>query len=388
MPGPRPLKNPASSPVFDSMTATLIGDPFARVDAQGGINGHQIAVTADLDDGGSPSQFTQQVHVAIDQDHAFAVGVASAYFTPNYFVSTNTPTYGYNVSANWNGPPNLFAAGGSTQFYAPGIPYLGYVTKRLGANSIAFISYGQSIASSYDACTSEAGLLKKAGYNVNLVDVSAQLAGTYASDVQRMQQAGSQIVFSCMQGSDNVTMSRDIQQYGVKIKQFWFNGYDKKLFDQDHSLMQGVYLTLTGSVPFEAGSSPRFGNTYPGMQQYLAAMNKYDPGYTYNGVAFQGWQSAVLLADGIRAAGNNVTQANVIAQTNKITNFTAGGVTTVTDWTVDHTGFTEPNCNATVQVQGNNFVTVLSPGKQVFVCFGPNPKHPVPVPAPAGTPGP
>ena len=61
------------------------------------------------------------------------------------------------------------------------------------------------------------------------------------------------------------------------------------------------------------------------MQQYIATMNKYEPAYTYNGVAFQGWQSAVLLADGIKAAGSDLTQANVIAQDNKITNFTADG---------------------------------------------------------------
>ncbi len=66
------------------------------------------------------------------------------------------------------------------------------------------------------------------------------------------------------------------------------------------------------------------------MQQYLAAMNKYEPAFTYNGVAIQGWQSAALLVQGIRAAGSNLTQANVVAQTNKITDFTAAGITTVT----------------------------------------------------------
>ncbi len=93
---------------------------FDLVNSQGGINGRKIVLTADLDDGGSPSQFTQQVHTAIDQDHVFAVGVASAWFTPAYFVSTGTPTYGYNVSANWQTAPNLFAAGGSTQIYSAG----------------------------------------------------------------------------------------------------------------------------------------------------------------------------------------------------------------------------------------------------------------------------
>ena len=98
--------------------------------AQGGINGRKVVLTADLDDGGSPTQFTQQVHTAIDQDHVFAVGVASAWFTPNYFVATKTPTYGYNVSANWDTAPNLFAAGGSTQSTRRASPRSGMSSSR------------------------------------------------------------------------------------------------------------------------------------------------------------------------------------------------------------------------------------------------------------------
>jgi hypothetical protein len=317
----------------------------------------------------------------------FAIGVASAWFTPNYFVSTKTPTYGYNVSANWQTAPNLFAAGGSTQIYASGVPTMAYFIKKTNSKAVAFISYGQVIASSYDACTAYANDLKAAGYNVDLVDVSAGLNGSYASDVQRMQQAGSDLVISCMQASDNVTLARDIQQYGLHIKQLWLNGYDQKLLNQYSSLMQGVYLTNTGSVPFEAANTAKYGNTYAGMQQYIAAMNKYEAAFTYNGVAFQGWQSAALLVAGIRAVGKDLTQANVIAADNKIKNFNANGVTAPVDWTVSHTSTTLPNCTSWLQVQGLKYVPVFAAGKQVFVCIGASSKNPVPVTPPPGTPG-
>jgi len=360
---------------------------FDTVNAQGGINGRKIVLTANLDDGGSPSQFTQQVHTAIDQDHVFAVGVASAWFTPGYFVATKTPTYGYNVSGNWAKAPNLFAAGGSTQNYSDGVPTLGHFVKATHSKGVAFISYGQAIATSYNACNSYATLLKAAGYNVDYVDVGAQLGGSYASDVQRMRQSGSDLVVTCMQASDNITLARDIQQYGLKIKQLWLNGYDQSLLDQYHSLMQGVYLNNTGSVPFEAANTARYGNTYSGMQQYIAAMNKYEPKFTYNGVAFQGWQSAVLLVAGIKAAGNDVTQANVIAQTNKITNFNGGGLSAPVDWTTAHTSSTLPTCSAYIQVKGTRFIPVLASGKKVFVCVNGNARDPKVVAAPPGTPG-
>ncbi len=360
---------------------------FDTVNAKGGVNGRKIVLTNNLDDGGSPTQFTQDAHTLIDQDHVFAIGVASAWFTPNYFVSTKTPTYGYNVSSNWQTAPNLFAVGGSTQIYAAGFPGLAYQIKKAGAKSVAFISYGPSIASSYDSCSADAKGMRAAGLDVNFVDVSAQLGGSYSSDVQRMQQAGSQLVVTCMQASDNVTLARDIQQYGLKIKQDWLNGYDASLLQKYGSLMQGVYVFNAGSVPFEAGNKTKYGNTYPGMLQYLAAMKKYEPSYTLNGVAFLGWQSAALIVAGIKAAGPDPTQASVISATNKITNFTAGGLSAPVNWSKGHVGYNEPICNSYVQVKGSTYVPVFAKGKQVFVCLGPSVKNPVPVTPPQGTPG-
>jgi ABC-type branched-subunit amino acid transport system substrate-binding protein len=359
---------------------------FDTINAHGGVNGRKIVLTNSLDDGGSPSQFTQDVHNLIDGDHVFAIGVASAWFTPNYFVATKTPTYGYNVSANWQTAPNLFAVGGSTQIYSSAFSTLSWAIRRLQSKSVAFISYGPAIASSYDACSAYAQGMRNAGYQV-FSDVGAQLGGTYASDVQRIQQSGATMLVSCMQASDNITMARDIRQYGLNIKQLWLNGYDQALLDQYSSLMQGVYLDITGVVPFVAADTTKFGSLYPGMQQYVAAMKKYEPAYVYNGVAFDGWQSAALLAAGIKAAGRNLTQAGVVDATNTFTNFTAGGLSAPVNWKVVHVGYTVPNCSAYVQVRGRTFESALATGKQVFVCVNANVKNPAVVPPPAGTPG-
>ncbi len=359
---------------------------FKTIDAKGGVDGHKLVLTANLDDGGSPTQFTQLTHTLIDQDHVFAAAVASAWFTPNYFVSTKTPTYGYNVTANWQTSPNLFAVGGSTQIYAAANSTYSWFLKKVNAKSAAFISYGPSISSSYDACSSYAKSMKKAGFKV-YADVSAQLGGSYASDVQRIQQAGSQVIITCMQSSDNITLARDIQQYGLNIKQLWLNGYDQTLLNQYSSLMKGVYLDITGVVPFAAGTASKYGNTYPGMKQYLASMKKYEPSDVLNGVSFQGWQSAALIATGIKAAGSNVTQANVIKATNQITNFTGGGLSSPVNWKVSHVGYTVPNCSAWVQVSGKTYVPVFAPGKQVFVCVNASTGNPKVVTPPTGTPG-
>src|ERR1700722_9157078 len=79
---------------------------FDMVNAEGGINGRKLVLSANLDDGGSPTQFTQEAHTLLQQDHVFAAFISTYWFTPGLFAETGTPTYGYNVSDNWAGPPN------------------------------------------------------------------------------------------------------------------------------------------------------------------------------------------------------------------------------------------------------------------------------------------
>ena len=360
---------------------------FSYINASGGVNGHKLVLADNLDDGGNPSQFTQLTHTLLQQDHVFAVGVSTFFFNPALYAQSGTPTYGYNVSGNWNGPANLFAAGSSVQDYNVGASAVAWLLKQAKATKVAFISYGSGITASYNACYADATNLAKAGVTVTYTDLSAGLGGNYTPAVQRMQQTGTDFVVSCMQSSDNITMARAIQQYGLKVHQLWLNGYDQSLLNQYSSLMQGVYLNLNGDVPFQAVKV--YPGVYPGMQTYLTAMQKYQPNFVYSDQALQGWQSGALLAAGVLKAGANLTPQNVINQTNLITNFTAGGVTSIVNWTVGHTTQTFPSCSADVVVKGTTFVPVATTGHQVFGCFAKNVnlKNPVLATPPPGTPG-
>ena len=307
---------------------------FNYINAQGGVNGRKIDYKYALDDGGNPTTFNQLANTLINQDHVFAVtGVATIFFSPNLFVESGIPTYGYNVTDNWAGPPNLFAAGGSTQYYQAGAAEFAYVARRAQAKpSIAIVAYG--VAASSNACQAAENAMKSAGYDISYVDLNITYPGsTVATDVQRMKQAGSNFVLSCMDVQGNVNMARAIQQYGLKATQLWLNGNDVPTLQANKSLMQGVYFA-TYHVPLTAPT-----RLYPGLTLYMQQMKKYEPKYVFNELAIQGWESAALFVQGVKAAGNNLTWANVIKQTNAITSFTAGGLTTPVNWAVGgHSG--------------------------------------------------
>jgi branched-chain amino acid transport system substrate-binding protein len=358
---------------------------FDYINAQGGVNGRKINYAYQYDDGGNPTTFNQLANTLINQDHVFAVtGVATAFFTPNIFTEANIPTYGYNVTGNWTPQTNLFAAGGSVEYYPAGAPQWAYVARKTEKKpSIAILAYG--IAASADACQASDTALMSAGYNVSYVDLKVAYPGsTVATDVERMKAAGSNFVVTCMDVQGNINMARAIQQYGLKMTQLWLNGNDQSTLNQNKSLMQGVYFYIA-HVPLTASTS-----LYPGLKLYLTEMNKYEPSYTYDELAIQGWESAALFVEGVKMAGSNLTQQAVINADNSLTAFTANGLTAPTDWKyAGHSGHKPPYCGAIIKVSGDKYVPALNTGQNVFNCFesiDPN-KGPV-FPVPTGTPAP
>ncbi len=358
---------------------------FDYINAQGGVNGRKIDYKYALDDGGNPTTFNQLANTLINQDHVFAVtGVGTAFFSPNLFVESGIPTYGYNVTGNWAGPKNLFAAGGSVEYYQGGAPEVAYVARKTQAKpSIAVVAY--NVAASAVACQSEEEAMAAAGYDISYTDFKVAYPGTtVATDVQRMKQAGSNFVFTCMDVQGNVTMARAIQQYGLKATQLWFNGNDNQTLAANQSLMQGIYFDIS-HVPFGASQSE-----YPGLKTYITEMKKYEPNYVADEVALQGWESAALFVQGVKMAGNNLTQANVIKEDNSITAFTAGGLIAPINWKdAGHSGHAPPYCLAYIKVVGNQYVPTLNEGKNVFNCFESlSPKKDPVFPLPTGTPAP
>ena len=201
------------------------------------------------------------------------------------------------MSGNWQGPANLFAAGGSVQNYRAGVPVYAYLAKKTKSKKIAVISYGPG----HHLLVRR---LQHRRHRPGQGRVQRQLRG-------RRRPAGRELLLcrpahaadrdrhgDLLHAGDATTSPwpGPSSSTGCKIKQLWLSGYDQTLLDQYSNLMQGVYFNISGTVPYEAATIVR--STYPGMETYIKEMNKYEPAFTYNGVALQGWQSAALLAAG------------------------------------------------------------------------------------------
>jgi ABC-type branched-subunit amino acid transport system substrate-binding protein len=357
---------------------------FDTVNAKGGVDGRKINLAYNLNDTGTQTRFETETHTVIDQDHAFAVFASSYWFNPTYFTSTCTPTYGYNVTGDWTTAPNLFAAGGSVETDKTIVPAIAYLIKKTKAKSVAVIAYNVSTSST--ACQATINGLQGAGYDVSYSDLElTPITPDVTPDVQRMRSAGTGFIVSCMTVDGNIAMARALKEYSLHVKQLWLTVPDQAVLDSDSGLMQGVYFN-NANVPLAAAK--RFPGTYPGLDAYLVAMKRYEPAYIGDGLAMHGWESAALLVTGIKAAGKKFTQASLVEATNRLTEFTAGGIIAPMNWTETHSKVVAPFCSAFVEVQGHNYEPAFTRGKQVYLCFSETVRNPEPGPVKPGTPGP
>jgi branched-chain amino acid transport system substrate-binding protein len=369
------------APVVDGVRAYL-----DMTNAHGGVDGRKIDLRYALDDQSNPTEGNDLARTLVEQDHVFAVvGVATA-FTGflSYFSQLGVPTFGYTISKDWQGPPQLFGALGSTFTTSSGEGEFAYAAKSLGARRVGVLAY--DIPQSAGGCQSAITGMSANGIKVAYQDLSVGLGGNLTPDAIRMRDAGVDFVFSCLQESDNISLSRALHQNGMgSVTELWLEIYDRSELQAEPGLMNGVYFFLQ-HVPFEAANT--YPGTYPGMAGYIDTMQRYEPASTYDELALYGWLNADLFVQGLRAVGPHLTQARLVAAINKLRSYNGGGLVPPVDWAVAHTQpFAGQVCAAFVQARDGAFHPVLTHGKSVFTCFEPRGTSDEPLPTLPGTPG-
>jgi len=366
------------APIVDGVKAY-----FDMVNAAGGVDGRRLVLKYQLDDQGIPTQDSDMARTLVTQDHVFAVvGVGTPFFAAaKYLVQQHTPTFGYQINADWGDGPNLFGHNGSNLDTTTMFGTDANLVHQIGGHSVAVLAYG--ITESKAGCQLSVNSLEHFGVPVSYQDLAISFGADLSPDALQIKAHHADVVLSCLDLSGNIALSRVLQQNGIgSIRQVWFSGYDRDQLAAYPALMNGVYL-LVEHVPFEADAA--YPGVYPGMHQYLQTMQRYEPSATYDEVALDGWLNADLFVTGLRAAGPHPTQAKVVAAINKITDYNGGGLIPPVDWTVAHFKSPPPSCEAFVQAEQGRFKPVLGTGSSVFVCT--DPTSATPVPAPPGTPG-
>jgi ABC-type branched-subunit amino acid transport system substrate-binding protein len=346
---------------------------FDMVNKKGGVFGKKFKYVGTLDDQTRDSKNLLAARSLVEEKKVFAIVpmATQTFASADYLVSKGVPTFGWNIQADWAKGPNLFGEKGSWLCFGAGCLTMApnYIAKREGAKAVGLLAYGSSPQSS-DCSKAQETTFNRWGPRVAFADRSLSFgfsANDISAAVQAVKENGVDFIAACMDVNGEVNFQRALKQAGItNVKWYAPEGYDEDILKELGSDLEG-FTFVVGFVPFDRA------NESPGTRQFIKEMRKRK--ITVNEHSLVGWQSAMLLHEGIKRAGRNFTQKSVVDAINQISDWSANGTRAIVDWTTAH-GPTAPNslsCSAYVQVKNGKFTTVYAPPGKPFVCHPQNP---------------
>jgi branched-chain amino acid transport system substrate-binding protein len=248
--------------------------------------------------------------------------------------------------------------------------------KLAGAKKVAILAYGVAEASKVAARGTRKSF-EKYGADVGGAevvyfkdDLPFGLPNGVGPEVAAMKRAGVDFVIAAVDLNAIKTIAQELQRQGMRndVTMLHANLYDQKFVKAAGGLFDDDYI-LTPFRPFEADTGES------GLKHYLEWMKKN--GSELTEPAMVGWIDADLAYQGILAAGPQFEREKVIAATNKLTDFTAEGLTQPIDWSRQHEAPTEANpathgpkfdCWSFVRVKNGEFEVVGDKAKP-WVCW-------------------
>ncbi len=338
---------------------------FDMVNEQGGIYGRQLKLTSKRDDQLVNNQ--TEVQALISQDDVFAVmpvANIAVFNGASLLADANIPTFGWNVNAEWTGPPNLFGEKGSYLCFTCARADLPWAAQKLGRTKLGVMAY--SVAQSHDCATGiEASVAKwpvaKIAYQDNNISFSSN--PDFSVQVSKMKDAGVDLVTTCMDDNGVVALAKEMKKQGLNAVQYLPNSYNFDLVKKFGDVLDGS-LVLTQFVPFEASNQP------VGLQNYLKYIDQ--AGGKKGELSLAGWLNADLFVQGLKAAGPEFSRQKVIDGINQMNDWTAEGINPGVDWTIAHTGDADEGCVAMSKIQNSGFVPQYGEPGKPFICFNRN----------------
>ncbi|CAO5239865.1 Leucine-binding protein domain-containing protein [Frankia sp. AgKG'84/4] len=364
--------NPLGTCVLDCFVQG-INAYFAYRNSQGGIFGRTLAVSQVEDDALlKDQQAALRITTANSTFGAFsAAQLADGWST---ITKAGMPLYVWPINpASMNGNDAVYGSAAA--------PCLGctrrqnvLAAKQAGGTRIATLGYGATDNSKLCASSAAASVrLYGADSGQQVVYTNDSLAfglpNGIGPEVSAMKKAGTNMIIGCLDLNGMKTLAQELQRQGMgAVPMLHQNTYDQDFVSKAGSLFDGDYVAVNFR-PFEAAAgSSQLGVYKDWMGRAKAPLTE---------LSMNGWISADLAYQGIKAAGASFTRASVIAATNKMTAFTGGGLVAPIDWSRQHEEPTQQDpathgykndCISLVKIVKGRFETV-GPAAKPFFCW-------------------
>lgn len=328
----------------------------------GGVHGRDLVVSRVDDDEVANTQV--KALELIEDSSIFGIfGAPLQYAGYADIGASGVPLYTtFPAAGDANGFDNIYIPTGTLCVNCPS-PASVWSAKVAGGTKVASIGFGVSQASKDCVNRAEADFATfGAEAGVEFVykndDLPFGFPNGLGPEVTAMKDAGVDFVTTCIDQNSALILEQELTRQGMTdVVVALPQGYaDTDFIAANADLLEGDILGVPYR-PFEAD---------PGTSSIQTMLDAFEAsGAQVNDYAVQGWLGADLAVTGLLAAGPQFDRTTVIAATNEITDYTAGGLVPPVDWTTAHTAPTVDEesryCTAYVRVRNGAFEMASDP---------------------------
>jgi branched-chain amino acid transport system substrate-binding protein len=288
---------------------------FAKVNAEGGINGRKIKLIS-LDDGYVPPKALEQVRRLVEQDGVLlifnSVGTATNIIVRNYLNPRKVPhLFVAGGDAAWGDYQHYpWTIGWGSSYEAEARLYAEHILANHPNSKIAILSLNDDFGRDYVKGFKD-GLGDRASTMIVGEQTYEATDATVASQIVALQASGADTLFGAVAGKQASQAYRKMYDVGWRPQVY----IDVAAASPEGILKPAGLETAVGFITAYYGKSPEFRaiRSDPAMKDYFAWAKKWFPeGNAEDGIVTYGYQVAQVLEYVLRQCGDDLTRENVM----------------------------------------------------------------------------
>jgi branched-chain amino acid transport system substrate-binding protein len=290
---------------------------FARVNAEGGINGRKVKFIT-LDDAYSPPKTVEQTRKLVEQEEVLmlfgSLGTATNSAVHRYLNGKKVPQlFLLSGATKWADPKNFpWTMPGMAAYESEGVVYAKYVLQAKPDARIAILSQNDDFGRDYVAGFKRAlgpkfagMIVAEASYETSAPTISSQLATLKAS--------GANVLFAVVLGKFTSQAIKGVAELGWKPELFFVPTSASSISFLEPAGLENAVGLISSSNQKDTMDVQWADDA--GVKEYFAFMKQYLPNADLNNSNYAaGYHYATLLMTVLRACKGDFSRDNILRQ--------------------------------------------------------------------------
>jgi branched-chain amino acid transport system substrate-binding protein len=290
---------------------------FAKINAEGGINGRKLKLIS-LDDAYSPPKAVEQTRKLVEQDEVLlmfgSVGTATNSAVHQYLNSRKVPQlFVLSGATKWADPNNFpWTMPGIVAYETEGATYASHILRTKPDGKIAILAQNDDFGRDYVAGFKR-GLASKAAAMIVAETTYENGAPTINSQIAALKASGANILFGVTVGKFTSQLIRGLADIGWKPALIYVPTSSSSLAILEPAGLENATGVFTSA--FQKDINDDQWSDDDDTKEYFAFMKQFMPNSDARNATYSfGYLYGHLLVQILKACGDDVSRENILRQ--------------------------------------------------------------------------